>query len=212
MSQESGGVAVLEGRVVGGLRPRRTIWQNLGGFFRQKPLGAFGAIIAAILIIVAIFAPLIATHDPYEATGARDKFATPSSEHFFGGDKLGRDLFSRIVYGSRISLYVGIVSSLVGSTIGMMVGVASVHFGGKVDLIVQRIIDGLMAFPPLIFAIALMAALGADVTNVVIALNIVFIPSTARILRSQALAIRETDYLLTARAVGAGHLRIMYDT
>ena len=127
--------------------------------------------IAVVLIVVAIFAPLIATHEP-KKTNARDIFAAPSSEHYLGTDQIGRDVFSRIVFGTRISLYAGILSAFAGGTIGLLVGVASVHFGGKTDLIVQRIVDGLMAFPGIILAIAIMAALGASLNNVVIALSI----------------------------------------
>jgi peptide/nickel transport system permease protein len=126
-----------------------------------------------------------------------------------GGDALGRDVFSRLVYGARVSLYVGLLSAFVGSTVGLLVGVASVHFGGTVDLIVQRVIDGLMAIPALILALALVAGLGPSVRNVIIALSIAFIPAAARLIRSQALAIKEMDYVLAARAVGAGHVRII---
>jgi len=171
-------------------------------------LGGFGAGIAIILIIVAIFASVIATDDPRE-TNAKHVFAAPGSELLLGGDQLGRDVFSRLVYGARISLYVGILSSFIGCTIGMLVGITSAHFGGRTDLIVQRIVDAMMGFPPLILAIALMAALGASLNNVVIALSITYIPSTARVLRAQALAIKEMDYIMAATAVGAGHWRII---
>jgi peptide/nickel transport system permease protein len=171
-------------------------------------MGAFGAVVAALLLLVAIFAPLIATHDQYRPEVER-VFAMPSAEAWLGGDDLGRDVFSRIVYGARISLYVGILSSAIGGSIGMMVGVASAYFGGKTDLIIQRFVDGMMAFPALILAVAIMAALGSSINNVVIALSIIYIPSTARILRAQAMGIKEMDYLLAAHAVGAWHLRIM---
>ena len=118
-------------------------------------------------------------------------------------------MFRRLIYGARISLYVGIVASFVGCTLGLVVGVTSVHFGGITDLVVQRVIDAMIAFPTLILAIAIMAALGSFLNNVVIALSIVYIPSTARILRSQAMAIKEMDYILAARAVGVGHMRVM---
>jgi peptide/nickel transport system permease protein len=182
--------------------------QQVGNFFRKKPLGAFGAVVFFILLFVAIFAPLIVPEDPYDPVVDRI-FASPSTESWFGGDHIGRDVFSRVIYGARISLYVGILSSFVGSTIGLLVGIASVHFGGKTDLLVQRVVDSMMAFPALILAIAIMAALGASVNNVVIALSIVYIPSTARIIRAQALGIKEMDYILAARAVGAGDWRIM---
>ena len=206
MRQESSVPTTLADQTIPVLRPKRTALQEVGAFLRHKPLGAFGAIVAVILIVVAIFANIIATHDPYKTT-TEFIYATPGTAMLFGGDNLGRDVFSRIVFGARISLYVGIVSSLVGCTIGLLLGVASVHFGGRTDLIVQRFVDAMMTFPTLILAIAIMASLGASIHNVVIALSIVYIPSTARILRSQALAIKEMDYILAASAVGAGHWR-----
>ncbi len=209
MRQERAGVIALPRRPISGLSPVRAAWQHVGSFARRKPLGGFGAAVATILIIVAIFAPFIATDDP-RTTNAKYRFAGPGTEErLLGGDQLGRDVFSRLIYGARVSLYVGIVSSFIGCTIGMLVGVAGVQFGGKTDLIIQRFIDAMMAFPALILAIAIMAALGASLNNVVIALSITYIPSTARILRAQALAIKETDFVLAAIAVGAGHWRII---
>ena len=164
--------------------------------------------VAVVLTLVAIFAPWIATHDPFEPR-LENQFGQPGLEHFLGGDHLGRDLFSRLVYGARISLYAGILSAFIGCTVGMMVGVISVHFGGLTDLIIQRIIDTMMAFPTLILAIAIMAALGASLNNVVIALSIAFIPSPTRVIRSQALAIKEMDYILATLAVGSSALRVM---
>ena len=164
--------------------------------------------VAVALIFIAIFAPLLATHDPFEPIRG-NQFASPGWEHLLGGDHLGRDLFSRLVWGARISLYAGLLSAFIGCTIGMMVGVISVHFGGKTDIIIQRIIDTMMAFPTLILAIAIMAALGASLNNVVIALSIAFIPSPTRVIRSQALATKEMDFILAAKAMGAGAWRIM---
>ena len=194
--------------VVGALRPKRTPWQNLVFFVTRKPLGAFGAAVAIVLIVVAVFANQIATHDPYR-TSLDAQYASPGADNWFGGDHLGRDVFSRVVHGARVSLYVGVMASFIGSTLGLIVGVASVQLGGKTDLAVQRVVDAMMAFPGLILAIAIMAALGASVNNVVIALSVAYIPSTARIVRSQSLAIKEMDYVLAARAVGAGNWRIM---
>ncbi len=208
MSVDRAAEVLHEEPTVGVLRPKRTLNQNILHFITRKPLGAFGAFIAIVLVVVAILAPVLATHDPYESSVAQ-QFAPPGAERWLGGDRLGRDMYSRLVYGARISLYVGILSSLIGSTIGMVAGVASVHFGGKVDLLVQRIIDAMMAFPGLILILAIMAALGASLNNVVLALSIAYIPSTARILRSQALAIKEMDYVLAASAVGAGNWRII---
>ena len=206
--QSVSAASVAEAAVSSAFRPKRTITQNIRSFATRKPLGAAGAVVAIVLVLVAIFAPFIANHDPYEVD-PKIKFSTPNSETYFGGDHLGRDVFSRVVYGARISLYVGLMSSFIGSTIGMLVGVAGVHFGGFVDMTIQRFVDGMMAFPALLLAIAIMAALGTSVNNVVIALSIIYIPSTARILRSQALAIKEMDYILAARAVGAGDWRVV---
>ena len=208
MSQERGSTAAIGDLATRGFRPKRTFLQNVGMFARRKPLGAFGAIVGVVLVVVAIFASQIATHDPQESSVAH-RFAPPGSERLLGGDQLGRDVFSRLIYGARISLQAGLFSALIGCTLGLLVGVASVHFGGITDLIVQRLVDSIMAFPAIILAIALVSAMGASLTNVIIALSILYVPATARIVRSQALAIKEMDYVLAARAVGAGDLRIM---
>jgi peptide/nickel transport system permease protein len=205
-----GELVQVEPGVVIALRPKRTLWLNVVYFATRKPLGAFGATVAIILVILAAFAGVISTHDPYRTnvqSGAQ--YANPSAEHWFGGDHLGRDVFSRVIHGARVSLYVGVASAFLGSSMGLILGVASVQLGGKVDLAVQRVVDAMMAFPGLILAIAIMSALGASVHNVVIALTVAFVPSTARIVRSQSLAIIEMDYVLAARAVGAGNWRII---
>ncbi len=208
MPVNQGTAQALPESTITGLRRKRTFLQHFVVFLKTKRLGTFGLIVATMMVIAAVFAPQIANHDPY-VTSVDHLYEAPNTDYFFGGDNLGRDVFSRIIYGARISLVVGIVSSFVGCTIGMMVGVFSVHFGGKTDLIIQRFIDAMIAFPTLILAIAIMAALGASVMNVIIALSIVYVPSTARILRAQYLAIKEMDYVLAARAVGAGSWRIM---
>ncbi len=208
MAQDQISQAAIPGQAIFVLPPKRTYVQHVTEFFRRKPLGAFGAVVALILVFVAIFANLLENYDPY-AIRVAEVFTGPTLETWLGTDHLGRDVYSRIVHGARISLYVGIMSSFIGCTIGLIIGVASVHFGGVTDLVVQRFIDGMMAFPSLILAIAIMAALGSSLNNVVIALAIVYIPSTARILRSQSMVIKEMDYVLAARAVGAGDWRII---
>ena len=191
-----------------GLRAKRTFLQEFVAFLKGKRLGTFGLAVAVILVVVAVFAPWISNHDTYR-TSDENLYEMPGRDHYFGDDNIGRDVFSRLVYGARISLVVGILASFIGCTIGMAVGVVSVHFGGATDLGVQRVIDAMIAFPTLILAIAIMAALGASIMNVVIALSIVYIPSTARVLRAQYLAIKEMDYVLAARSIGAGGIRIM---
>ena len=209
MAQEIGRATGTVGTLARGIRPKPTLWQNIGSFAGRKPLGAFGGAVAVLLIVVAIFAPFIATHDPTRTNSAYVFAAPGSSGLLLGGDQVGRDVFSRLVYGARISMEVGVLSVLFGVTIGAFIGIVSGYFRGKTDLIIQRVVDAMMAFPALILALAVMAALGASITNVIIALSIVFIPATARTIRAQALSIRETDYVLAATAVGVGHWRIM---
>lgn len=192
-----------------GMRPKPGWGQTLIDFGKKKPLGAVGGLIFAVLIVVAIFAPLIATHNPTQ-TDHRSVLAKPSADQLLGGDQIGRDVFSRLVYGTRVSLLVGILSVAFGVTIGFCIGLISAYFGGKTDLIVQRFMDALMAFPALILALSIMAVLGASITNVVIALSAVFIPGAARTIRAQALSIKESEYVLAARAVGVGDWRIMF--
>ena len=208
MALQATGPLVDSEQALTGMRPRPPWWLNLLWFCQRKPLGAFGAILVVVLVIVAIAAPVIATDDPLE-TNSKQVFNPPNSDTWLGGDQIGRDVYSRLVYGTRISLVVGLLSVLFGVTIGFLIGIVSGYFGGITDLVIQRIMDAMMSFPALILALAIMAGLGASVTNVVIALSAVFIPGAARTIRSQALSIKEVDYVLAARAVGAGDWRII---
>jgi peptide/nickel transport system permease protein len=176
---------------------------GLRHFVRYKPLGAAGGIVLALLILVAVFAPGIAPRDPY-APHVAFQYAPPGGEFLLGGDQLGRDVLSRLIYGARISLRVGVFSVLIGITGGTLVGIASAYIGGKVDLIIQRVVDALMAFPPIILALGLMAARGASENNVIIALVAILLPGATRVVRSQTLSIKELDYTLAARDIGAG--------
>lgn len=188
--------------------PLRTL-QTVASFTKRYPVGAAGAFIVIVAIVAAILAPYISPSDPLKPE-VEEVFASPFSGQFLlGGDQLGRDVFSRLLWGARISMYVGVLSVLIGVTTGALLGVIGAYFGGKTDLIIQRLMDTFMAFPGIILALAIMAALGASVNNVVIALVIVFIPGVSRTLRSQALAIKEMDYVLAARAIGASDWRII---
>ncbi len=208
MSQEPRAETSIPDRTYEALRPKRPVLGQIANFASRKPLGAAAGVVALLLVAVAIFAPAIQRHDPYD-TDHTKLYASPSSDQLLGGDELGRDVFSRIIAGSRISLRVGLISAFVGSFIGLLIGVSSAYFGGFTDLVVQRFIDGMIAFPYIVLAIAIVAALGTSLNNVTIALAILFVPSTARIIRSQALAIKEMDYVLAARAVGASDWRII---
>jgi peptide/nickel transport system permease protein len=171
-------------------------------------MGALGGTILMVVILTAIFAPWIAPHDP-QATSVELQYAPPGSKLILGGDQLGRDVLSRLIYGARISLYVGLLSVGIGVTAGTLLGIFSAYAGGTVDLVVQRLVDALMGFPPIILALGLMAALGASMNNVVIALVVILLPGTTRVVRSQTVSLKERDFVLAARAISASSLRIM---
>ena len=160
MTPERVGTSSTVEETTGALRPKSAAWLGLATFAKRQPLGALGALVAIVLILVALFAPLIATHDPRETNVGEFKFAGPGTELWLGGDQLGRDVFSRLVYGARISLLVGILSVVFGVTVGFAIGIVSAYFGGKTDLYVQRIMDAMIAFPALILALAIMADYG----------------------------------------------------
>lgn len=174
-----------------------------------KPLGAAGGIILFLFVIVAIFAPNVAPYNPYEMH-YESPFTPPGRGFILGTDNFGRDLFSRIIWGSRISLYVGLVSVALGTTSGALLGLISGYWGGTTDIILQRVVDILLAFPMLILAMAVMAALGASLNNVIIAVGIVLIPQGARVVRSSTLSIKENDYVLAAKAIGCTAWRILF--
>ncbi len=189
-------------------RSRR--WSSaVGTFIRQRPLGAAGAALIILMILAAIFADLIAPYDP-EQGEFLDLLLPPSSEHLVGTDPFGRDVFSRLLYGSRTALTVGFVSSLVGSTLGLILGVAGAYFGGKTDQIIQRLMDVLISFPLIVIAIAVVAALGPGTTNVIAAVTVPVIPRVARVVRASALSVVAMPYIEATRSVGSGPLRIMF--
>ena len=191
-------------------------------FYRRKRLGAIGGFIFLVLILLIPIGPAVAPFDPYSPHG-QFKYAGPGTvcnsesacrENFgktfwLGADQLGRDTLSRLLHGARISMSVAIISVLVGVTAGALIGMASAYFGGVIDLVIQRILDTLMSIPVIILALAIVAAFGASVTNVILALVIIFITGSGRVIRAQAMAVRETDYVLAATAVGAGPVRII---
>lgn len=189
------------------MRPRPTWYGNVLRFCRTKPLGGLSAAIILLTVLAAILAPVIVPHDPLDLVHA--PFVAPSSIAWLGSDDLGRDVFSRVIAGARISMYVGIMSVLIGITLGTIIGILSAYVGGVVDLVIQRIVDALMAFPAIIMALGLMAALGASVNNIVAALVVILVPGAIRVIRSQVLSIKELDYTLAAQAIGARPWRIM---
>lgn len=178
-------------------------------FTRRKPLGACGAAVVVLMALVAIGANYLAPYDPLQ-THYHLMMQPPNVTFWLGTDAFGRDILSRIIYGSRTALLVGLGASFLGATVGALIGVASAYFGGRIDLLVQRLIDIVMSFPIIVLALAVVAVLGSGLVNLILAIAIPFMPRIARVVRSSALAIRETPYVEAARAMGFSHSRIIF--
>jgi peptide/nickel transport system permease protein len=190
------------------LSRRLNVPETIIKFARTKPLGAAGGLIILWMLGVALFAQALAPYDPYHGDYGL-QFARPSAEHWFGTDEFGRDVMSRIMFGARIALFVGFASSLAGCTIGAVLGVMSAYWGGKADLLLERLMDILLAFPQLILALAVASILGPAVQNVVIAIAIPIIPRVARVVRSAAMSVKENVYVEAVQALGAPRRRII---
>jgi peptide/nickel transport system permease protein len=188
-------------------RAKRPIGTVLG-LMRRKPLGATGGLVVLVMIFTALFADVLTSYDPV-ANSFADMTQAPSWQHLLGTDQFGRDLMSRIIYGARTALLVGFTSAIVGSSIGLVLGVGSAYFGGLVDLVFQRVMDVFMAFPLIIMALAMVSVFGTGTHNVIIAITIPLIPRCARVVRASALSIREMPYIDAARANGFSHGRII---
>ena len=175
---------------------------------RRQPLASAGGLVVLLMIFATIFADFLSPYDP-EAASWVNQLTPPSAEFWLGTDAFGRDILTRIIYGARTALFVGFTAAFVGATGGLILGVASAYFGGRFDIICQRLVDIVMAFPLIVLALAVVATLGASTVNVIIAITIPFIPQCARVVRSSALAIREIPYVDAARALGYSHMRII---
>lgn len=182
----------------------RWLWTSA----RRKPLGAVGALIVAALLIMALFAEWVAPYGYDEPIrGARLK--PPGASHWLGTDNLGRDLWSRIVYGARVSMTVGFATILLGLGLATLVGVPSAYAGGLYDLLVQRVVDAWMSFPFLVIVLSVMAVLGPGLLNVILSLSVILAASASRVIRSATLQVIEQAYVEAARAAGCGHARIV---
>ena len=177
-------------------------------FTCQRPLGAIGAAIIVIMIAAAVLAGFVAPYDPL-TTDYANMLQAPSSFHWFGTDSFGRDVFTRIIYGSRTALWIGFASSFLGATLGGIIGVTSAYFGGKIDLVLQRFMDLLLSFPLVILALVVVSLLGSGMTNVIFAITVPMVPRCAFVVRSSALALREMPFVEAARALGFGPLHII---
>ena len=182
----------------------RTLWR----FCRRQPIGAICAVVVIALVLMAIFADVIA---PFGATQTRvgPQLSKPSADNFFGTDQFGRDIFSRVVYGARISLFVGLGATLASVIISTVIGGVSGYLGGATDYIMQRLVDAAQAVPPLIMLIGIMIVLGPSITNVIIALAVRGGLTGSRVIRGAVLGIRQYPFVESARAVGASHTRVM---
>jgi peptide/nickel transport system permease protein len=191
-------------------RRRLRAWLRVAlRFARRRPLGAAGAAIIILMIAAASLADLISPYNPL-ATDYGAMLQAPSAAHWLGTDAFGRDVLSRIIYGSRTALFVGFFSSFFGASLGTVIGVASAYFGGKIDLILQRFMDLLLSFPLIVLALVVVAVLGTGMINVILAIMVPMIPRSALVARSSALSLRETPFIDAARALGFGHARIIF--
>jgi peptide/nickel transport system permease protein len=174
---------------------------------RRKPLGTVGAAIVLVMLAAAVFADVITPYG-FAQTSLRERFIATSAAHWFGTDQLGRDLLTRVIYGARVSLYVGFGAVALGSVLATGLGILSAYFGGRVDLWLQRAVDAWMAFPGLLLLMSIMSLVGPSVVNITTVLGVAFGIQNSRIIRGVALSIKEHTFVEGARAAGSGHLRI----
>lgn len=184
-------------------------WKNFYKKFRKNKAAMVGGVFILLFILVAIIGPFIAPYDP-TAQNHVNKLASPSAEHWFGTDHHGRDIFSRIIHGMGITLYIGFLSVLIGSVFGVALGIISGYYGKRIDAIIMRIMDILLAFPGILLALAIVSVLGGSLQNVIIAVGIFAIPSFARIVRGSTLSVKKLEYIDAVRALGASDFRIIF--
>lgn len=177
-------------------------------FVRARPLGGAGAFIILLMVFAALLANVLAPYDPLETNYAA-MFQIPGAQHWLGTDSFGRDVLSRILYGSRTALWVGFCSSFFGTTIGALIGVSCAYFGGKTDLFIQRLVDIMLSFPLIVLALVIVAVLGSGISNVILAVAIPMVPRAALVVRSSALALRQMLFVEAALTLGSGHWRII---
>src|SRR5919109_1829760 len=174
---------------------------------RRKPLGTIGGVIVLVMLLAAVLADVLTPYG-FAETNLRERFIATGASHWLGTDQLGRDVATRILYGARISLYVGFGAIAIASVIATLLGIFSAYWGGRVDLFLQRAVDAWMAFPALLILMSILSLLGPSVLNITLVLGVAFGIQNSRIVRGVTLALRESTYIEAARAVGSGHARI----
>ncbi|MBS1251996.1 MAG: putative D,D-dipeptide transport system permease protein DdpC [Anaerolineales bacterium] len=205
MSVATGWVKDFQHRYKSQLESALYFWSYL----RRNTLSVIGILVIFVFILVAAFGPYFAPYNPVKGETS-DRLQGPSAEHWFGTDQLGRDIFSRVIHGARVSLRIAMIVAVIAGTVGTVVGVTSGYFGALVDDLLMRVTDMFFAFPKLVLAMAVAAALGPDLENVIFAIAIASWPVYARLARGEALAVREEDYIEAIRALGAGRMRILF--
>jgi peptide/nickel transport system permease protein len=182
------------------------VWRQM---VRRKPLGTIGAAIVLVMLLSAVLADVLTPYG-FAQTNLRERFITTSQAHWLGTDEIGRDVLTRLLYGARISLYVGFGATALGSLLAGALGIFSAYWGGRVDLLLQRVVDAWMAFPGLLILMSIMSLLGPSVINITLVLGIAFGIQNSRIVRGEVLSIKENTYVEGTRALGSGHARITF--
>lgn len=198
-----------QAQVLEDMAVKKTLWRDVIARFMKSKSGVIGFIIVFVMILLIIFAPIITKYD-YAAQSFGDRFLYPSAEHLFGTDNFGRDLFTRMLYGGRISFMIALIATIISAAIGTVLGACAGYFGGVVDMIISRLLDIMMAIPGLLLAIAISSVLGSGPVNTALALSIGGIAISARIIRANVLAIKSNEYIEAAKATGSRNFRIIF--
>jgi ABC-type dipeptide/oligopeptide/nickel transport system permease subunit len=204
MAMVTAPAAAIETPPVGTLGRTRALWATI----LRKPLGAAAVVVIGVIVLMAVFADVLAPYDPLDAK-PEVRLAAPSWDHPFGTDDIGRDVLSRIIYGARISLWVGLLAVGIGTIVGMIIGLACGYWEGRLDLVTQRVMDAVQAIPGLVLALAIVSVLKPNTTNAMLAIAVVIIPGNSRIVRGAVLAAKQNRYVEAAQAMGGGHSRII---
>jgi ABC-type dipeptide/oligopeptide/nickel transport system permease subunit len=203
-STATAGVTAFEDPEASPISRAHTLWVAM----KRKPLGAVSAALLVLLVLTAVFADVLAPYDPL-ATQPEIRLAAPSRAHLFGTDDIGRDVLSRVIYGSRISLWVGLLAVGIGTVVGMIIGLLCGYCEGRLDLVMQRVMDAVQAIPGLVLALAIVSVLKPNTTNAMLAIAIVIIPGNSRIVRGAVLSSKQNRYVEAAQAIGCRHPRII---
>ncbi len=189
--------------------PVRTLWRSVWDQLRVHRVALVGGALIILFVLVAVGAPWIAPYDP-TAVNFQNTLKTPSLAHLFGTDNFGRDVLSRVIFGARTSLLIGVFSVIIGAVGGVFFGLVGGYFGGRLDTVIMRVVDVMLTFPRILLAILLIAIIGAGMTNIMLAVGVFAMPTYARLVRSSVLVLKETEFVEAARAVGNSHWRIIF--